>query len=187
MPEHEAQPVISVGGPLGIHLHTGQPPPATGLAATSASIPLRMAAGGLQRWIAAHGRTAALVIVGLGCAVLALATALIRGMDLPGLLYIPALLATGTLWIGALAAYAVHRASRRALATATERQILHLAAQTGRPLTVPEVARSLGLSLNDAEAALTTMARAGHTTADVDLDTGHLQFTVPLPHSSPRS
>jgi hypothetical protein len=73
-----------------------------------------MEAGGqLQRWVAAHGRVAALVIVGLGCVVLALATALIRSMGLPGLLYLPALLAAGTLWVGALAVYAVHRASRR--------------------------------------------------------------------------
>ena len=43
----------------------------------------------------------------------------------------------------------------------------------------------LGLSLAEAEAALTTMAGGGHSRADVDLDTGQLHFVI-ASHNDPR-
>lgn len=174
---------IFVGGRHGIHLHGTRPvaPETTSSLSPhwSSVLPGR---GQLQRSIAAHGRAIALAFVGAGCLVLLAATALIGGLGLPGLLYIPALTAVGALWLAALALHVVHGASRRALARSTEQQILQLSARMGRPLTVPDVARSLGLSLAEAEAALLGMAGNGYSSADVDLDTGELQFVIPPHH-----
>jgi hypothetical protein len=139
----------------------------------------------LQRLIATQGRAVALALIGAGGLVLLTGTALIGGFNLPGLLYIPVLIAMAVLWLGALALHVLHGASRRALARSTEQRILQFAAETGRPLTVPDVARSLGLSLAEAEAALMGMAGSGHSSADVDLDTGELQFVIPS-HHDPR-
>jgi hypothetical protein len=106
--------------------------------------------------------------------------AIIAGFSLPWPLYLPGIFVAGVLWLVASVLYSIARSSRRTVAAAIEHRILELAARTPGPLTIPDTARALGLSLADAEAALVDMARAGHVITDVELDTGHLHFTLPI-------
>jgi hypothetical protein len=167
---------LSVGGPHGIRLRSVNQP-AYDRPAAGPRLPLRLT-GMNQSWLAAHGRLIVGGLAGVGVAVMASWAAVVAGLSLPWQLYLPGLFVSVALWIAAGLLHAFVQNSRRALAAQIEREILHLASRAAAPLTVPDTARALGLSLHDAESALSAIARAGHMTADVDLDTGDLLFRL---------
>lgn len=172
-----------MGGTQGIRLGPLGPGPSPvhrPLASFVTNLPrLASLTGQSQRWIVAYGRVLVLGLILLGAAALVLGAVAIHGLALPWLFYLPPLAASGLCWSGALVAHALRRSSRRALMAATEQDILQLATRTQGPLTVQETARSLGLSLAEAERALTAMAHSGYLAMDVDLDTGNLHFIAP--------
>jgi len=177
---------LVVGGPQGIRLHREQTT-ATGpvRGGVIAPDPGRLLGEG-QRWIAAYGHFGALVLTVLGVVALGLAVLIIEGMGLPRLLYLPAMVFGGTAWVAAIVVRGMRHRSQRSLSVAMEREILTLAARTDGPLTIAEAARVLGRPLAEVEHALNEMSRAGHATADVDLETGQLQFSVPTSNQSVR-
>ncbi|MDC0718099.1 hypothetical protein [Nannocystis bainbridge] len=177
MHDHDHANSLSIGGPNGIRISAPAAP-----ARRTSDAPTRLAdprtSVAVQRGLAAHGRLIVGGVAILGGVVLLSWLALVSSLALPGLLVLPGVVAAAALWIAAAVIHVIARDSRRSLAAAREQRILALAARTPGPLTVVEVARALDLSLADAEAALTAMSRGGHMDADIDLDSGRLQFSL---------
>jgi len=167
---------ISLGGPNGIRI--GQAAPVEREYAHSVRLADRRASGTIQRSLATHGRFVVGGLASLGAVVLLSWIALVSSLSLPGLLYLPGVVVAGVLWTAAAAIHRLSGESRHALAAARERDILGLAMRARGPLTVADVAHVLGLSLAEAEAALTAMSRTGHVIPDIDLDTGLLRFSL---------
>lgn len=175
---------ISLGGPHGIRLPDGRPvEPPHSLATVEQRFARARAYGPGPNWLAAHGRLVAGAVAGVGILVLTAWCVVAAQLSLPWLFYLPGLFVALVLGIAAGLLRVLARRSRRALADRTERAILHLAARTAVPLTIPDTARALGLSLAEAEAALSDMARAGHVATELDMDTGtlHFRFLTALP------
>lgn len=181
---------ISLGGPHGISLPDARPALRPHSLTTVEQRLFRARSHGLgPSWLAAHGRLAAGAIAGVGVLAVAAWSVIAAELSLPWPFYLPGIFVALALGIAAGLFRALARRSRRALADRTERAILHLAARTSVPLTIPDTARSLGLSLAEAETALSDMARAGHMAADVDMNTGALHFRLltALPDEDPLS
>jgi len=114
-------------------------------------------------------------VAGIGAIVVGVFAAVALGLLVPGAtgLVLAAVLGggfvtagVGGLWAGARAG---ERADERARA-ARQLAILNLAEKSGGDLNATEVARGLGVSLQDADDALTAMADGSRVTVEVDPD-----------------
>jgi len=130
--------------------------------------------------MAAYGHLGAAALAVVSLVMVGLAVVLIESLGLPRVFYVPAGVIAGTAAVAAVAARALQGRTRRSLSAEREQEILALAARTTGPLTIADTARALGMPLTEAEEVLSGMSRAGHATADVDLETGQLQFSVPV-------
>ena len=177
---------ISVGGPQGIHIQGGvvhtQGLPLAPSQHRSSGLVLdgdRLAevpgfvrrSPGTAAAIAAFGSVLMFVAPAVGIAVL----------GLPWLLYaVPALVGTALL----IASGTLFARSRKYLATGgldaeTERRLLDVGVQYRGRVTVTAAARALQISLAEADAALTALARAGHVSVDNDPKTGIIVYVFP--------
>ncbi|MFZ6180264.1 hypothetical protein [Nannocystis pusilla] len=176
MHDHDHAATFSLGGPNGIRIH--QAAPASKEPVPQARLADARTRGLVQRGLATHGRLVVIAVAVLGSVVLLSWIGLVSSLSLPGLLYLPGIAIAAALWVAAGVIHVLSRGSQRSLDAAREQQILALAARVRGPLTIADVAHALRLSLAEAEAALTEMSRSGHVHADVDLDTGLLQFSL---------
>lgn len=122
---------------------------------------------------ATRGASLGLRIAGVGAIGVGVIAAVALGLLVPGAtgLVLAAVLGggfvtagVGGLWAGARAG---ERADKRARAT-RQLAILNLAEKSGGDLTATEVARGLGVSLQDADDSLTAMADGSRVTVEVD-------------------
>ena len=80
---------------------------------------------------------------------------------------------------GVLFSRANRFASAGGLDAATERRLIDVALRYRGRVTAMAVAREIDVSISEADAALTAMARAGHVTVDNDAQTGALVYSFP--------
>jgi hypothetical protein len=182
---------LSVGGPGGIQIQgtsihvSGGPGAPYGAPPPYGAAPLAQAPGSeveLARNAARRhpGLTAAITAF-VGVTSFAGAAVLIGALGVSWLFLIPpALVSTGLF----IVAGALFSRSRRYLPTggldaSTERRLLDLGVQYRGRVTVTAAARALDMTLAEADAALTALARAGHVNVENDPRTGVLVYVFP--------
>lgn len=121
--------------------------------------------------VSAFAGVLVLVSAATGVAILSLP---LYALALPALVSL-ALFITG----GVLFSRASRFASAGGLDAATERRLIDVALRYRGRVTAMAVAREIDVSISEADAALTAMARAGHVTVDNDAQTGALVYSFP--------
>lgn len=158
--------VLEGGG--GVRLPSSRRPPAqAAVGAGAAALAPRTAQ------VATRGASTGLRLAGFGAIGLGVFAAVALGLLVPGAtgLVLAAVLGGGFVAAGAGGLWAGARAGERADERASanrELAILTLAEKSGGDLTATEVARGLGLSLQDADDSLTAMADGSRITVEVD-------------------
>ncbi len=179
---------ISVGGPGGIQIQGAQiqmgGQPMQGLHGPGPMVPLGQGAHPIEAVprLAKRNPKAAAGAAAFAGVMLAVAslTAVIT-LQLPWLvLGVPALISTALL----VTAGVLFSRSNKYLATGgldveTERRLIDVAVRYRGRVTAMAAARELEMSIGEADAALTALARAGHVSVDNDAKTGILVYSFP--------
>jgi hypothetical protein len=164
---HESRSTLSVGGPGGIVIETHA-------RASVAHTPTRPPVE-LTSLVGSHPLIVAAALTTSALGALVVPAVVIHLLALPWLFEAPAVVAALFIALGAVAVLRRSRPAPRDTAS-LEHCILDLAVHRGGTLTIADTAHALRISLADADAALTAVARAGHADVANDPLTGTVLF-----------
>ena len=187
-PRDGSRNVISVGGPGGIQIegsnvHVGgaRVPPAPQAPEPRAMAVAPVPPQALSAMVVRNSGVASALLSAGATVSFASAALVIGALHLPWLLLAGPGLFSGALFAGA-AAIAIRGRARRAVGWVdpeVERRVLDVAVTCRGRVTVTAVAHALSMPMAEADAALTSMARAGHVGVENDPASGVVVYVFP--------